>query len=201
MSKETCAVNSNKGLGIRIHDLRVDINSYRARKILKYLLQSPIPSKFQPKTPDNSSVKKFRHTWWRIAYVLNWAQELFQTEAAPSTLSTLLANGPPYHLDLCWHLENILLPYPQFFGESDSMRSFQNFPRFGARLRELKFYLDNQRPSGWYQMWKDKRDRIQYVTFWAVLIFGSISIALALGSLAAGAAQAAAAFRALKHPG
>ena len=59
--------------------------------------------------------------------------------------------------------------------------------------------MDTQRPTGWYQMWKDKRDIVQYVTFWAVLIFGTISVALAFGSLLVGSAQTAAAFRALKQ--
>ena len=55
--------------------------------------------------------------------------------------------------------------------------------------------MDNQKPSGWYQMWKDKRDRVQHVTFWAVLVFGTISITLALISIAVSSAQTVAAFR------
>ena len=116
----------------------------------------------------------------------------------PSTLSDHLASGPPYSLDLCWHLENILTPYPALVGESESMRSFSHFPRFSSRLREIKFYMDNQRPSGWYQMWKDKRDRVQYVTFWAVLVFGTISIILALVSVAVSSAQTVAAFQSIQ---
>lgn len=81
------------------------------------------------------------------------------------------------------------------------MRAFSNFPRFEQRLRQLKFYMDNQKPRGWYQMWKDKRDRVQHVTFWAVLVFGTISIALALGRLAVSSAQTAAAFQALSDNG
>ena len=81
------------------------------------------------------------------------------------------------------------------------MRSFTHFPRFGTRLRQLKFYMDNQKPSGWYQMWKDKRDRVQHVTFWAVLIFGSVSIVLALFSLAVSSAQTVAAFRSIRGGG
>jgi len=81
------------------------------------------------------------------------------------------------------------------------MRSFAHFPRFGPRLREIKFYMDNQKPSGWYQMWKDKRDRVQYVTFWAVLIFGTASIALALISVAVSSAQTVAAFRSMNGGG
>lgn len=44
-------------------------------------------------------------------------------------------------------------------------------------------------------MWKDKRDRPQHVTFWAVLVFGTISITLALISVAVSSAQTVAAFQ------
>lgn len=77
------------------------------------------------------------------------------------------------------------------------MRGFASFPRFGDRLREIACYMDNQKPKGWYQMWKDRRDRVQHVTFWAVLVFGTISIVLALVGIAVGSAQTVAAFRAL----
>ena len=46
-------------------------------------------------------------------------------------------------------------------------------------------------------MWKDKRDRVQHVTFWAVLVFGTISIVLALISIAVSSAQTVAAFRSI----
>ena len=171
-TSETCAVTKTKeNIGVRVHDLRVDLRNFRARKILKHLLNAPLPSKIARNKHSNSSA---------------------------DTISTFIATGPPYPLDLCWHLENILTTYPQLVGEHDTMRSFSHFPRFGNRLRELKFYMDNQKPTGWYQMWKDKRDKAQHVTFWAVLIFGSISIVLALISVAVSSAQTAAAFKSIK---
>ena len=177
-----------------IHDLRVDMNSLRARRILKYFLKSPIPRKIQRIHHREQVVRHSGHLWWPFGRVLDSVQR-------KQTIATFLASGPPYPLDMCWHLENLLLPHPQFFGESYNLRSYSSFPRFGQRLRELKFYMDNQKPSGWYQMWKDKRDRVQYVTFWAVLVFGIISVVLALGSLVVSSAQTAAAFRALSRPG
>ena len=66
-----------------------------------------------------------------------------------NTIATFLTSGPPYSLNMCWHLEDLLLPYPQFFGESNHMRSFKSFPRFEPRFRELKLYLDDQKPMGW----------------------------------------------------
>ena len=185
---ETCRIKDARvKQGIMVHDLRVDINSARAQRILKHFLKSPLPNKLRPDRPTNVSPQKLKH--------------LFYPKPSPNTIAAFLATGPPYPLDLCWHLENILIPYPQFLGESEDMRSFAHFPRFGDRLWELKFYMDNQRPSGWYQMWKDKRDRVQHVTFWAVLFFGSISIVLALISVAVSSAQTVAAFRSVKGNG
>ena len=197
---ETCAVkNANQKTGIMIHDLRVDIDSPRARKILKHLLNSPLPDKLhhRGKKRAANSPPLLRRIWWPLGRVLRILHNLNRKNPQPSTIADHLASGPPYSLDLCWHLENILTPYPALLGESDSMRSFAHFPRFGDRLRELKFYMDNQKPSDWYQLWKDKRDRVQHVTFWAVLVFGSISIVLAFVSIAVSSAQTVAAFRSI----
>ena len=192
---ETCAIKSaNRNPGIMIHDLRVDVNWSRARKILRQFLDTPLPPTFPQSKPDITKGRRYRHLWWPIARILERPSYLFRRNLE-NTISTHFDSGLPYSLDLCWHLENILNPYPALAGESDPMRSFANFPRFGSRLREIKFYMDNQRPSRWYQMWKDKRDRVQYVTFWAVLVFGTISILLALVSIAISTAQTVAAFR------
>ena len=195
---ETCAVKgANQKLGIMVHDLRVDINSPRARKILKHILNAPLPGKLAPypeRKPTSNSHKKRS---WIIDYALNYLNRAMHTRTPSTTISTHIAAGPPYSLDLCWHLENILLPFPALVGESEIMRSYADFPRFGPRLRELKYYMDNQKPSGWYQMWKDRRDRVQYVTFWAVLVFGMISIVLALVGIAVSSAQTVAAFKAV----
>ena len=196
---ETCAVkDANRRPGIMIHDLRVDINSSRARSILKHFLSTPVPDKIARGKPKTVRLSHKRHVWWRIDRALAILLRLTRKDLQPSNISDHLTSGPPYSLDLCWHLENILAPYPTLIGEGETMRSFSDFPRFGSRLREIKFFMDNQKPSGWYQMWKDKRDRVQYVTFWAVLVFGTISIALALVSIAVSSAQTVAAFRSLQ---
>ena len=196
---ETCAVkDANRRLGIMVHDLRVDINSSRARKILKYFLGTPVPNKIARGKSENARLSPNRNIWWRIDRALAILRRLTRRDLQPSNISDHLASGPPYSLDLCWHLENMLNPYPALIGESESIRSFSDFPRFGSRLREIKFYMDNQKPSGWYEMWKDKRDRVQYVTFWAVLVFGTISIVLALVSIAVSSAQTVAAFRSVQ---
>lgn len=196
---ETCAIkDANRRPGIMVHDLRVDISSSRARKILRHLWSTPVPLTLVREKLENDRPRKLRQFWWPINRALKSLQRYTQRKSLPSTLSDHIVSGPPYSLDLCWHLENILTPYPALVGESESMRSFSHFPRFNSRLRELKFYMDNQKPSGWYQIWKDKRDRVQYVTFWAVLVFGTVSIILALVSVAVSSAQTAAAFQAIR---
>ena len=196
---ETCAIkDANRRPGIMVHDLRVDINSSRARRILKHFLSTPVPNKIARGKPEDARPSRNRLLWWRIDRALSILRRLTRKDLQPRNISDHLASGPPYSLDLCWHLENILTPYPALIGESESWRSFSDFPRFGSRLREIKFYMDNQKPSGWYHLWKDKRDRVQYVTFWAVLVFGTISIVMALVSIAVSSAQTVAAFRSVQ---
>lgn len=90
------------------------------------------------------------------------------------------------------------MPFPYYAGESYDMRDFASFPRFGDRLRELAGYINYQKPEGWYQLWKDRRDRVQHVTFWTLLVFGTIGIVLTLVGIAVGSAQTFAAFKALE---
>lgn len=141
---ETCAVkNANKGRGIMVHDLRVDINSSRARKILKHLLNAPLPGKLDRGETVNVSPRQLRRVCWPINHALSVFHSLTHRNTLPSKIGTHLASGPPYTQDLCWHLDNILTPYPALVGESEPMRSFSHFPRFSPRLREIKFYMNN----------------------------------------------------------
>lgn len=57
--------------------------------------------------------------------------------------------------------------------------------------------MDQQKPHGLRQLLSDSRDALNYYTFMGVIIFGSLSILLALASLAVGIAQTYAAFKAL----
>ena len=196
---ETCAKYTGQKTGIMVHDLRVDVSSSRrARKILKYFLRAPLPGKLSSQNDFNESIpRQISNIWWPIARALNILKAFAPRKDSTQTISTHFASGPPYSLDLCWHLENVLTPFPSMAGEKEPMRNFAQFPRFGPRLREIQNYMGNQKPGGWYQMWRDKRDRVQYVTFWAVLVFGMISIILALISIAVSSAQTVAAFRSI----
>ena len=179
-------------LGIRVNDIRIDPNHRRAQHVLRHLLDTPLPPQLQnARIPGTPSPKQSFPS--KLLSLLS----LLRPTKKPPTIRTFLSQGPPYPLDLCWHIENILTPFPCYAGESNDMRDFASFQRFGDRLREIAFYMDNQKPKGWSQMWKDRRDRVQHVTFWAVLVFGSVSVVLALVGIAVGSAQTVAAFRAL----
>jgi hypothetical protein len=75
--------------------------------------------------------------------------------------------------------------------------SFAEFPVLETRLRQLRHYMDTQRPRGIRQLWRDNRDSSNYYTFWLVVGFGLLSVTLAMFSLAVSAAQTWASFRAL----
>lgn len=65
----------------------------------------------------------------------------------------------------------------------DSTYRQDDFPIYGGRLTKLQEFADRQTINGWTGLIKDNRDLNKYWTFWAVLIFGSISIILALLAL------------------
>jgi len=74
---------------------------------------------------------------------------------------------------------------------------YTHFPIFETRLRQLRFYMDSQKPRGFRQLWKDNRDSLNYYTFWGVIVFGTLSVFLAFFSLAVSIVQTVVSFRAL----
>jgi hypothetical protein len=75
--------------------------------------------------------------------------------------------------------------------------SYSQFPIFETRLRQLRHYMNNQKPTGFRQLWIDRRDSLNYYGFWGFVVIGVLTILLALVSLAVSIAQAVASFRAL----
>lgn len=61
--------------------------------------------------------------------------------------------------------------------------SYSQFSLFETRIRELRHYMDGQKPRRFRQLWKDNRDSLNYYTFWGVIFFGVLSVFLALFSL------------------
>lgn len=56
----------------------------------------------------------------------------------------------------------------------------RDFPVLGGRIKLLIEDLKESRPEGWRQLLRDRRDTLQYWTFWLVAIFGSVSIVLSM---------------------
>jgi hypothetical protein len=45
------------------------------------------------------------------------------------------------------------------------------FPMFVRRIRKLGHFIDTRKPKLLRQLWKDKRDTLNYYTFWAITLF------------------------------
>lgn len=64
--------------------------------------------------------------------------------------------------------------------EQDVYNTSAEFVMFGSRLLDLQERCARRNPSRIEDMWRDRRDRQSWITFWAVLIIGSISLLLSL---------------------
>ncbi|OTA54815.1 hypothetical protein K449DRAFT_308912, partial [Hypoxylon sp. EC38] len=64
--------------------------------------------------------------------------------------------------------------------EENSYSSQDDFPLFGQRLVKLQEFTLRQQPSKLGDLWRDKRNLLQWYTFWAVLIVGGASILIGL---------------------
>ena len=56
----------------------------------------------------------------------------------------------------------------------------QDFPVLRYRISMLQMHLSKTAPRTWSQLWHDKRDSAQWLTFWAVISFGACGTLLAL---------------------
>lgn len=74
-------------------------------------------------------------------------------------------------------------------GERDVYRLARHFPMLRFRIAVLKKHLTNSKPRGWKELWRDKRDSAQWVTFWAVIIIGGIGVFLSLCQVLLGVLQ------------
>ena len=78
-------------------------------------------------------------------------------------------------------------PRPQYNVNKD-------FPLYGERLLTLRSLL---KPKGLRELWKDKRDSLQWYTFWAVVFLGITGVVLGLLQIALAIVQAYASMAAL----
>lgn len=63
--------------------------------------------------------------------------------------------------------------------QSDVYSARDDFPRLGRRLIKLQQFNSRQRPSKLTDLWRDKRNPLQWFTFWAVVIVGGVANILA----------------------
>lgn len=73
------------------------------------------------------------------------------------------------------HVEHAIVP-------KDRLTYFldRDLPVLGGRIKLLIQDLKESRPQGWRQLRRDRRDTVQYWTFWLVAVFGAVSIMLSL---------------------
>ncbi len=73
--------------------------------------------------------------------------------------------------------------------ENTSYSSIDDFPLFGHRLAKLQDFTLRQHPSKLTDLWRDRRNPLQWYTFWAVLIVGGVSMLLSLVQVGVSIAQ------------
>lgn len=62
--------------------------------------------------------------------------------------------------------------------ESDTYSTHDDFPILGQRLLTLQRYSLRQRPSRMKDLWRDRRNPMQWYTFWPVIWVGGLSISI-----------------------
>ena len=73
--------------------------------------------------------------------------------------------------------------------QSDVYNARDDFPRLGPRLIKLQQFSLRQSPSKLTDLWRDRRNPLQWYTFWAVLLVGGVANILAALQLAVSIAQ------------
>ena len=73
--------------------------------------------------------------------------------------------------------------------EHDVYSAKEDFPFLGARLLRIQQYNLRQQPSRIRDLWRDRRNPLQWYTFWAVLWIGGITIVLGSLQVVIAAAQ------------
>ncbi|KAL7892246.1 hypothetical protein HDV63DRAFT_272276 [Trichoderma sp. SZMC 28014] len=83
------------------------------------------------------------------------------------------------------------LSFDGILQENTSYSSIDDFPIFGNRLAKLQEFTLRQHPSELTDLWRDRRNPLQWYTFWAVLIVGGVSIFLSIVQAGVSIAQLA----------
>ncbi|KAE9374904.1 hypothetical protein N431DRAFT_482029 [Stipitochalara longipes BDJ] len=103
-------------------------------------------------------------------------------------MSYFLQPNRPRVSDIEYHLAGVKNKLPP-------TQLFEKYIIWGDRLRELKAYMDSQKPGGIRGLWADKRDSLQWYTFWAVIIVGGFSLILSFMGLIVSVVQTVGTFK------
>ena len=64
--------------------------------------------------------------------------------------------------------------------DRDNYRLSRDFPVLRERLAILQQQLLTAKPRGWKAVWGDRRETVQWWTFWAVIFFGGAALILTI---------------------
>ena len=67
--------------------------------------------------------------------------------------------------------------------DKDTYELHKDFPALRSRIVKLHQALSASKPSTWKELWRDRRDSANWLTFWAVIIFGAVAILLAFAQV------------------
>ena len=129
-----------------------------------------------------------------------WLQDFYEALGHTSvkgnyrTMADLLREEPLLPSDINRGASSHIGSQAPFF---DS-QSFERFGPFEDRVRILDAYMKSKKPSTLRGLWRDRRDSLQWYTLWVVIIFGGLSLLIALFGLAMTAAQTVATFQQLE---
>lgn len=134
---------------------------------------------------DNRSRKLFQASERKniVGFVKHY-DTLLDTLCGRGAGSNLNALGPFIWPSACCDTEGRLL-------EQDVYNVNIDMPIFGARLFELESFSLHQQPSSKRDLWRDRRNPLQWYTFWAVLIIGGLSLIIGILQLLVAIAQLA----------
>jgi hypothetical protein len=127
-----------------------------------------------------------------LSYRLLFAQSTQSRKLMKQHLSRLASRDPFLVTLCCTRLSSLnsnskvpkeIFPYSTLnedgtLQESGTYSVSEDFPSFGSRLLALQRYNLRQQPSRVMDLWRDRRNPLQWYTFWAVLWVGGISIIL-----------------------
>lgn len=75
-----------------------------------------------------------------------------------------------------------------------------DLPHFGNRLHLIQEYMRKHRPNRLKDLYRDRRDREKFLTFWAVILFGSLAVVIGIVQTILSAAQFVISYKQWKSP-